>query len=166
MSDWCGEDCDLDHEAQMIDPVATVERWKAEALVAKQRLPIVRRGPREPLPRWLRILVLYRDDFTCCWCFKRGGRLEVDHIVPWSAGGSDASWNLRTLCSDCNQERSNFRTDSERAHALPIIMRCITCDDSLHIDDEPRSAWCAHCEMPVPSTKRDVDSSPANRSAS
>lgn len=30
-------------------------------------------------------------------------RIEFDHILPYSVGGSNGYWNVQILCSDCNQ---------------------------------------------------------------
>lgn len=161
MSDY---DRDYDFEATLINPTATIEALRAEAEVAHERLPVTRRGDRNPLPRWLRILVLRRDLFECQWCHARDCAFEIDHILPWSAGGSDASWNLRTLCRPCNQKRSNHRTDVARARALPIILTCVGCDDGQATDDgsEPRNAWCSRCGHGTTSTQRQIDCSPAS----
>ena len=49
-----------------------------------------------------RMRALHRDGFRCVQCGK-AGRLEVDHIVPLSAGGSQSEpHNLQTLCRDCH----------------------------------------------------------------
>ena len=34
-------------------------------------------------------------------------KMEVDHIVPWSKGGSDELYNLQPLCRPCNRSKSN-----------------------------------------------------------
>ena len=57
----------------------------------------------EPLPDGLRRSVLRRDRFTCCDCRQAWSPdrtdlfLQVDHVVPVAAGGSDRTDNLRTL---------------------------------------------------------------------
>jgi hypothetical protein len=49
--------------------------------------------------------VMRRDGFQCVLCGASGknARLEIDHIVPVSKGGSDFKNNLRTLCFKCNR---------------------------------------------------------------
>ncbi|MQA81090.1 MAG: DUF222 domain-containing protein [Streptosporangiales bacterium] len=39
-------------------------------------------------------------DVTCRFpgCTRRARRTELDHTVPWAAGGSTATWNLHCLC--------------------------------------------------------------------
>ena len=54
--------------------------------------------------------VLVRDGFSCAVCGQGpdGQRriwLEVDHIEPLAAGGSNETTNLRTLCNDCHRAR-------------------------------------------------------------
>jgi hypothetical protein len=74
------------------------------------------RGPREPSLR-LRFLVMRRDNFRCCQCgvspaVTPGVRLDIDHVVPWSAGGATTMENLQTLCSKCNLGKSNLTVNS------------------------------------------------------
>lgn len=58
-----------------------------------------------------RTKVLERDNYTCQMCgrnFKEDGvKLEVDHILPVSKGGSDNISNLQTLCFECNRGKSD-----------------------------------------------------------
>lgn len=57
------------------------------------------------LPRWLRFEIMKRDGFRCTYCGAgrpQGAVLQVDHIKPKAAGGSDDPSNLTTACDDCN----------------------------------------------------------------
>ena len=49
--------------------------------------------------------VLRRDKFQCVLCGASGSeaKLEVDHIIPVSQGGTDDIHNLRCLCFRCNR---------------------------------------------------------------
>lgn len=70
----------------------------------------------EPLPRWLRFEILKRDGFRCSYCgatAKAGARLQVDHVKPKAAGGTDDPKNLTTACGDCNAGKA-ARKLSER----------------------------------------------------
>ncbi len=54
--------------------------------------------------------VFERDNYTCQMCGRTisdGVKLEIDHIIPVSKGGSDNMSNLQTLCFDCNRGKSN-----------------------------------------------------------
>lgn len=54
--------------------------------------------------------VFERDDFTCLWCKKRGGRLEADHIYPQSLF-PNKRLNLdngRTLCKECHKKTITY----------------------------------------------------------
>lgn len=55
-------------------------------------------------------------------------------MLPWSAGGSDMSHNLRTLCKRCNEERSNYDDRDRHKRVLPVTWWCIDCH-ALDIDD-------------------------------
>lgn len=110
--------------------------------------------PRQPLNRLIRQSVLARDGYQCVWCFASSDSrqrvlFEVDHIVPWIAGGSDHPVNLRTLCRDCNQERGSRVTDLDR-RALPIVWRCYSCDHWGDVEQGGPSlitAYCSTCKQ-------------------
>lgn len=62
---------------------------------------------RKRLSRRLRWRILQRDDFRCQVCgadaaTDRKVKLDVDHVMPISAGGLTEPGNLRTLCDACN----------------------------------------------------------------
>lgn len=54
---------------------------------------------------WVDLLEIYNN--TCPCCGKRGVKLEVDHIVPISKGGSSNIDNIQPLCKSCNSTKSN-----------------------------------------------------------
>lgn len=91
---------------------------------------------RRPIDPHLRKVVYARDNFRCVWCGRdrKWGdrhRLVLDHIKPWSAGGSDDYDNLRTLCWTCNEERSNFCTPDDGWRPLPVTHYCVRCHADL-----------------------------------
>ena len=58
----------------------------------------------------------YRCAICGGWCGRPGKekakipdaqKMEVDHITPWSCGGTDAIWNLQPVCKACNRAKSN-----------------------------------------------------------
>ncbi len=55
-----------------------------------------------------RFEVLRRFDFTCAFCGAKPGneRLQVDHLVSQSLGGSDHDNNLAATCDRCNNGKS------------------------------------------------------------
>lgn len=56
----------------------------------------------------VRFEVFKRDRFTCSYCGRTPPEilLEVDHVIPRAAGGSDDFDNLLTSCRDCNRGKS------------------------------------------------------------
>jgi 5-methylcytosine-specific restriction endonuclease McrA len=60
---------------------------------------------RKSIPKLLRLKILERDNYTCQLCGHidpKDRGLNVDHIIPPGAGGTDDEANLRTLCVRCN----------------------------------------------------------------
>lgn len=126
-------------------PVDIGERW-----------PVLRSGERQPINRTLRRLINQRDGERCLLCSKPGRLFELDHIVPWSAGGPDTSDNLRIVCHPCNHERSNYRTDRD-VLAIPVTLACdpcitnwIRCHGVTRYGRcvpgaKPHTAWCGNC---------------------
>lgn len=54
--------------------------------------------------------VYERDNYTCIWCSQIGGKLNADHIKPFSLFPElrFAIDNGRTLCLDCHKKTDTF----------------------------------------------------------
>ncbi|MGY8826915.1 MAG: HNH endonuclease, partial [Candidatus Latescibacterota bacterium] len=61
---------------------------------------------REPIKEEVRIAVWRRDEGQCVMCASKE-RLEYDHIIPFSKGGSNTVRNIQLLCERCNREKSD-----------------------------------------------------------
>jgi 5-methylcytosine-specific restriction endonuclease McrA len=61
-------------------------------------------GRREPIPERVRNEVWRRDEGRCVDCGSRE-RLEFDHIIPLSRGGSSTARNLELRCESCNRNK-------------------------------------------------------------
>ena len=72
----------------------------------------------DPVPGDIRYQVLASANGRCQLCGKTAAddRIEVDHVIPRSMGGSNDISNLQALCGECNRGKSNrdqrrFATD-------------------------------------------------------
>ncbi len=78
--------------------------------------------------RWRSDWYWYRCSLCGKWCARPGKlrqgqtnpipeamRMEVDHIRPWSQGGSDELFNLQPACKPCNRAKSNTITRRDSA---------------------------------------------------
>jgi 5-methylcytosine-specific restriction endonuclease McrA len=54
----------------------------------------------------LREYLLEKWQRNCAYCHAREVRLEIDHIVPKSRGGSNRASNLTLACHACNQRKA------------------------------------------------------------
>lgn len=72
------------------------------------------KNPRKPISGRVRQNVFMRDNYTCQICganrYRDKVKIEIDHILPVSKGGTNDPNNLQTLCQRCNREKHN-RTD-------------------------------------------------------
>ncbi len=90
-------------------PLPTLGRGQ-EKVPEGGRVKLYKQPAREPLTKSLRFEVMRRDGFRCRLCgaiAADGAKLEVDHIVPVSRGGTNDPHNLQTLCEACNRGKSN-----------------------------------------------------------
>lgn len=156
------------------------------ALEESDRWPVIRTGERDTIPWLLRLSIYRRDCYSCVECgFSmfdnqiRRDWAELDHCIPWSAGGPDDSDNLRLLCNWCNQARSNHVDHAHARIYRPTTWWCPCCwsikshdrhhyqpwrdgtylGTPLFCDDDAVTtpvdlAFCAfcehHCESPYP----------------
>jgi hypothetical protein len=55
--------------------------------------------------------IFKRDNYTCKYCGQIGGRLEVDHVIPISKGGTNDLSNLTTSCRKCNRQKKDMSVE-------------------------------------------------------
>lgn len=54
-----------------------------------------------------RVLALAKGRCALCGATSKERRIEVDHVIPRSRGGSNDISNLQALCDECNRGKSN-----------------------------------------------------------
>jgi len=54
----------------------------------------------------VKLYVWRRDQGRCCGCGSKE-KLEYDHIIPVSKGGSNTERNIQLLCEKCNRSKSS-----------------------------------------------------------
>ncbi|MHB8637962.1 MAG: HNH endonuclease [Fimbriimonadaceae bacterium] len=87
----------LDDVIRWLMDYERVRRRQAEGIQPTQR-------GREPIPRSVQSFVWRRDGGRCVQCGSNE-RLEFDHIVPHSRGGSNTERNIQLLCERCNRSK-------------------------------------------------------------
>lgn len=103
----------------------------------------------------VRRAVYDRDGAACVFCGSVTA-LELDHVIPWSQGGSDASWNLRILCARCNRSRGTRATSDDTTTRPPTAPRCTSCAALT-----PTTwGWCTYCHAYNDINERDIDRCP------
>lgn len=79
--------------------VAGAVRWLSKAETLKK--PV-----RKSIESRVKMEVWRRDQGRCTECGTKE-RLEYDHIIPFSKGGSNTARNIQLLCEACNRKKSN-----------------------------------------------------------
>ena len=64
-----------------------------------------RRSARGNLWKVVREVAIERDEHTCQDCHTTDTRLEVHHLLALCFGGTNALYNLITLCPTCHRAR-------------------------------------------------------------
>jgi hypothetical protein len=97
---------ELEPEQWRILVDAYVAREEAEFAQALGFLPESQPESREAITTAVRRAVWARDNGRCAKCGSRE-RLEYDHIIPVSKGGSNTERNIELLCETCNRAKSD-----------------------------------------------------------
>ena len=92
----------------LVQDVFDSERRKFERLrhKFKEANRTASRIERPGIPEEVRIAVWRRDSGRCSRCGSRE-RLEYDHIIPISRGGSNTTRNIELLCEICNRSKGD-----------------------------------------------------------
>ena len=95
-------------------PVALKEdQWKAlidleiherGLIIEEDCIPQENNGARRAIPIDIQREVWRRDQGRCARCGSQE-RLEFDHIIPFSMGGSSTTRNIQLLCEKCNRAK-------------------------------------------------------------
>lgn len=91
--------------------------WKGGITPENQRL--------RHLPKYFlwRKTVFERDNYTCQWCQKRGGRLHADHLRPFALF-PDLRFTLsngRTLCLACHKKTPSYCKGKGASFQLELV---------------------------------------------
>ncbi|MDV4026207.1 hypothetical protein CMT52_17895 [Elizabethkingia anophelis] len=77
-----------------------------QEMIDEGTIKIINKKRREPIPQDTQDAVWNRDGGKCVKCGS-SEKLEFDHIIPFSKGGSNTYRNLQLLCENCNRVKSN-----------------------------------------------------------
>ena len=105
-----GKHCDVseEHQKLLIMQEVDKERKDFERLKRLYDSDATKEAKhkREPIPEDVRIAAWRRDEGKCVQC-DSNERLEYDHIIPVSKGGSNTVRNIQLLCETCNRQKSD-----------------------------------------------------------
>ena len=105
-----GKHCDVseEHQKLLVMQEADKERKDFERLKRLYDSDATKEAKhkREPIPEDVRIAAWRRDEGKCVQC-DSNERLEYDHIIPVSKGGSNTVRNIQLLCETCNRQKSD-----------------------------------------------------------
>lgn len=84
-------------------------------VLATKEMTVFRR--RTQITEEVRAAVMERDGGQCRYCGILSDRMTMDHVVPWSRGGSNEIENLASACVSCNAKKGD-RTPEEAGMVL------------------------------------------------
>lgn len=68
---------------------------------------------------WIALRAWFGNRCACCGATRR---LEADHVIPLSRGGSDEIENIQPLCRSCNSSKATDTTDYRNPDALATFL--------------------------------------------
>lgn len=87
-----------------------------------------------------RLAIYLRDGLSCAYCgasVEQGAQLTLDHLTPYSKGGTNAATNLVTCCSRCNSSRGN-RSVASFARGVAAYLNVSDTDIVRHVRNAVR----------------------------
>lgn len=106
---------------------------------------------RDKLPVSTKWRILCRDGFRCMYCGSTAleSKLEIDHALAVSRGGTDADFNLLTACRPCNQGKGDsdmLGYICEEGCRRPLCAGPILGRDDLELNCQCTCHGCAFCD--------------------
>jgi hypothetical protein len=80
---------------------------KTWRLIDNDMLVFTKVGRRVAIPLTIRQQVFVRDGHQCVYCGNCVGPFHLDHVFPFSRGGSDTADNLAVSCQTCNLSKGD-----------------------------------------------------------
>lgn len=113
------------HSRQAWEENPDLMRERGRATNARRRALLAGAGAFE-ITRKDRLKALARYRGCCAYCGEDlNGRLEWDHVIPISRGGTDGVGNLLPACVDCNRSKAH-RFISEWRLRKPVPRQSLT----------------------------------------
>jgi 5-methylcytosine-specific restriction endonuclease McrA len=69
---------------------------------------------RPAIPLAVRSEVIERDGMCCQYCGDTEGPFHLDHVFPWSRGGTHTADNLTVSCAPCNWSKGSKTVEEWR----------------------------------------------------
>lgn len=79
-----------------------------KAIQARRRSKKTKAGGSFSAKQWLNLCNSYNNKCLCC---NKRKRLEADHVIPVTKGGSSDISNIQPLCRSCNARKSTKTID-------------------------------------------------------